>query len=223
MLSIIELTLENKEWNEFLKTHEHLIIHTPKFYEFLKNTFQQKPLYLAAVDKENRIHLILPCIHIQHPILGKKIISTGYIEYGGFAGKKEYVPFVIEYLKKIYSEKVSFIEIRQGIEQFDDILKANTTSTTPYKRFLLPLKTTEEIWKNFQKHKRKAIKKSEEDGVIVKEIGEGYISEIYLLYLKNMRSFGSPPYGKIFFENFLKFGMGKIFGAFIGNKLASIL
>lgn len=221
MKHVIELTAENPAWDDFLARYEHLIFHTPKFFHFFEKTFAQKLLYLAVVSDDN-ITLVFPSVLIKHLLFGRKIISVGYLEYGGFAGEKEDIPLVLEYIKNCYGY-VSYIEIRQGLEKFDGILSANTIATIPYRRFLLPLASVDTAWKGIQKHKRKAIKKAEEDGVVICEFGIDDINHFYELYLRNMRSFGSPPYGRHFFLNFIYMGMGKIFGAFINGKLVAAL
>ncbi len=219
MKQVIELANETPAWNTFLATHEHFIFHTPQFMQFLQKTFAQKVLYLAVVDEHWAISLLFPSVLVQHPLFGKKIISLGYVEYGGFAGEKEDVPVIVDYLKEKYAGIVSSLEIRQGLEEFDATLSSTLSATSPYKRFLLPLRSADSVWQGIQKHKRKAIKKAEEDGVVVRELTMEDIDLLYALYLRTMRSFGSPPYGKHFFSHFMSLGMGKIFGAFLGNKL----
>ncbi len=217
----IVLATPCQAWTDFLQKNEHLIYHTSQFYTFITRTFNQKPLYLAVQEKEKWTALF-PAVLIHHPLFGKKIISQGYIEYGGFAGRKEDVPEILTYIKKHYSD-VSFLEIRQGLEQFDTVLPKYCKTISVYKRFLLSLGKTEEVWMSIQKAKRKAIKKAEHDGVVVRELGMNDISALYQLYLRNMRSFGSPPYGEHFFRNFLSLGMGKIFGGFMGKVLVAAL
>lgn len=221
MKHVIELTPENPAWNGFLTRHEHLVFHTQGFFKFIKKTFTQRPLYLAVANGDY-ITLVFPSVLIKHLLFGRKIISVGYLEYGGFAGEKEDIPLVLEHMKNNYGY-VSNIEIRQGLEMFDSILSANTIAAIPYRRFLLPLVSVDSALRGIQKHKRKAIKKAEEDGVVVRELALGDIDSLYALYLRNMRSFGSPPYGRHFFLNFISMGMGKIFGAFINGKLVAAL
>lgn len=217
----ISIVSPSPQWNYFLQKNDHHIYHTPQFYTFITTTFSQKPLYLAVMEK-GKWTALFPGVFIDHPLFGKKIISVGYLEYGGFAGKKEDVPDVLAYVKKHHGD-VSFLEIRQGLEQFDAVLSKYCKTRMEYKRFLLPLGKTGDIWNGIQKHKRKAIKKAEADGVKVRELGKDDIPALYHLYLQNMRSFGSPPYGENFFRNFLSCDMGKIFGGFVGNTLTAAL
>ena len=134
-------------------------------------------------------------------------------------------------LNYIYGKypNVDYIEVRQGIEnkEYDAVLDKLMKKSTEYKRFVLNLTNEEDIWKNLDKQKRKAIRNAESYGIVVKDIAEKELSEFYKLYLRNMRAFGSPPYSKRFFSNFFKHmisnNMGKILGAYYNQKLVSAL
>ena len=142
------------KWDTFLASHQHLIYHTPQFYRFIERTFKQKMFYLGALE-QGKLALMLPCVALSHPLFGKKILSMGYVEYGGFAGKKEHIPFILNYLGK---QDAAYVEIRQGLEEFDAALPKQLQVVSEYKRFLLPLGKEKDIWDRMQKHKRKAIK-----------------------------------------------------------------
>jgi len=216
---IIELKEEDKEWNEFLKDNEHRIYHTPKFKKFIESSFKLKPAYLAYKD-DNKIKTILPITIHKSRLFGNKIVSVGILEYGGFAGDEKHTVEIIEHIKQKYKD-LDYAEIRQGLDKFKSTLDKELDNKKQ-KRFTLQLTTSEDLWKNIQKEKRKAIKKSEKE-LITRELSEEDIEEIYSLYLKNMRSFGTPPYPKKFFINFFRLKLGKCFGSFYNNKLVSTL
>ena len=219
-MQIINLE-KGKEWDDFLSKNEHLIFHTPKYKEFLEKSFPNvKFQYLALIDEG--IKTILPVGMIKSKLMGDKIISVPFLEYGSFAGDKKKIKNILDYIKNNYSKKYRYSEIRAGLD-YDDELSKYLQKTEEYKRFVLELKSEEENWKMLNKQKRKAIRKAEKKGIIIKELRKEDIDEIYNLYLKGMKLFGSPPFYKDFFINFFESSLGKAFGAFKDNKLISLL
>jgi lipid II:glycine glycyltransferase (peptidoglycan interpeptide bridge formation enzyme) len=210
--------MEVREINEeelaaFLEQNEHLVFHTWAYKKFITDAFGSYTI-LGVVD--NGVRLILPIVEIKS-VLGNKVISSAYIEYGGFAGDEKYVDFLLEYLEKY--NRSDYLEIRGGLD-FESSLSSLTKSNM-YKRFVLSLEG--DVWKNIQKSKRKAIKKSLKH-VEVKDVTD--IDELYELYCKNMHRFGSPPYGKKYFHAFyglVNSGHAKVLGSFYQGKLVSAL
>jgi FemAB-related protein (PEP-CTERM system-associated) len=226
-MEIIELNKPDNEWKEFLKNNTHRIFHTPEWKEFIEKTFKIKPVYLAVKEK-GQILQIFPLIIIKHLIFGNKIISNPFQEYGGPAGsiKKQHLDSIIDFIKNKYST-YDYLEIRQGFEEADHPFERRLKKITEYKRFILKLKDSEYIWKELDKQKRKAIRKAEKNGIIIREVKESEIDDLYKIYLKNMKIFGSPPYGKKFFINFydiiVQNNLGKCLGAYYNGNLISFL
>lgn len=216
---IIELNQETEEWKDFLDNHEHKIYHTPEFKSFIENTFKAKPRYFAYTLNDE-IKTILPVTEVKSIFFGKRLISVAMLEYGGFAGEPQYTDELISHITQQYKNSFDHIEIRQGLENFDQPL--SKYQNKPVKRFILPLTTEQELWKNIQKEKRKAINKSIKY-LNTMELGTEHINQIYKLYLNNMHAFGTPPYPKRFFINFIKSNLGKCFGSFYEGKLTAFL
>ncbi len=228
-MRIISLNTDNNEhldmWKDFLEKTPHLIIHTPEYNTFIKKTFHRTKTEYLAVCENNKINLILPLQLISHPILGKKIISSAFLEYGSFAGEddEDFIRIILNYINENYSQNYNYLEIRQGLLNFNKYLEDNLIKREEYKRFELKLIDLDTNWGLIQKEKRKAIRKSDKEGVIVKEINNQQINEIYDLYSKNMKSFGSPCFPKNFFINLFDLNLGKCFGAYYNDKLISLL
>jgi hypothetical protein len=89
-VEVIEIKGDYKEQNEqmdsFLQLNDHLFLHTPHYQQFIAHAFQVCPVILAVVNEKQVIKTILPIVEVKSVLLGNKIISGGYIEYGGFAG-----------------------------------------------------------------------------------------------------------------------------------------
>lgn len=226
-MEIIELETKTKSWEEFLKNHEHKIFHLYEWKQFIEKTFKKtKAIYLAAIEN-NEIKTIFPFFYISHPIFRKKVISCSFSEYGGPTGDPSYLQDIIKEISRKYSNIADYLEIRGGFEIFEEFLEKNLKKYLEYKRSILPLTSVESNWKIIDKWKRKAINKADRNGILTREINENKIDDIYQLYLKNMKVFGSPPYSKKFFINFydifVKNDLGKCFGAYYNNELVSVL
>ncbi|MDP3989656.1 MAG: GNAT family N-acetyltransferase [archaeon] len=223
--------IENSELiKSFLKNNNHYLFHTPEFAEFISKAFFCRYVFCAALDN-GEIKTILPIVEVKSKIFGNKIINSGYIEYGGFAGDPVGVTPIINHLEKIYGQVNEYLEIRGSINNsniFDDALSKNEKieKRILYKRFVLPLGSKEGIWKNIQKSKRKAINRGLEQ-LNVRELTIDDLPAFYRLYSQNMRRFGSPPYSlnyfALFFKNIVEKGFGKIYCAYREGVLISAL
>jgi len=221
-MSIIDVSSEQRLWEEFLQKNTHLIFHTPLYQQFIEKAFGVKYSVLGVVEA-GEIKVILPVMEVHSSLFGNKMISTAYLEYGGFAGDLAYVSSLLDHIDKSYSKDYDYLEIRGGLEKFDGVLSENLQKALLYKRFVLSLDG--DVWQGIQKSKRKAINKSLKN-VDVRELSAKDIDEFYLLYLHNMRSFGSPPYSQNYFVQFFSLvekGYAKAFASFYQGKMVSAL
>jgi serine/alanine adding enzyme len=217
----VELRDEN-EINQFLLEYNHQIFHTPAFKNFIEQAFDVKYCFYG-MREEGKLALVLPLVKIKSKLFGNKLISSAYIEYGGFVGEKKHVASLIEKLTSKYQSSNNYLEIRGG---FNEEFCAGMVKADLYKRFVLHLGDKESVWRGIQKSKRKAIKKALQS-VIVKEVPFENLEELYSLYSRNMCSFGSPPYSRKYFVSFYDHlvdkGLAKIFGSYYQGKLVSAL
>ncbi len=204
--------IEQENWRSFLLQNEHLVFHTPEYARFIEEAFGCKYELLSVTEEmasnihlnpSKEIRLILPYTKIKSRIFGTRIISTAFLEYGGFAGSENYIKEAFDYLTQKYSKEYNFLEIRGGLEKFDNVLSSKLIKRDLYKRFVLKLEDQETTWNNIQKWKRKAIKKAL-SSVEVKEVPSTDLDDFYALYCQNMHRFGSPAYSKQYFVSFYK-------------------
>ena len=206
----------------FLQENEHYIYHTFEFKAFIEEAFNCKYNFITGV-KHGKVKVMLPICLVKSKMFGDKVISSSYIEYGGFAGDISLAKDLIKGLQDKFGS-VDYLEIRGNIHGDKGLEFLQKESL--YKRFVLSLDSLDNVWKGIQKSKRKAVKKSLKY-VDVRSVEESDLDKFYNLYLRNMREFGSPPYSKKYFISFYKHlvskGFGKIYGAYIGDKLVSAL
>jgi serine/alanine adding enzyme len=208
---------------QFLRKHPHYIYHTIPFKEFIEEAFNCKYHFITGT-KDDEIKILLPITSIKSKIFGNKIISSSYIEYGGFVGDFRLFSEIVLSLQEKFKADNDYLEIRGNILGNHPTLGKYMKKENLYKRFVLDLEG--DVWKGIQKSKRKAIKKSH--GLVeIKGVQEPELDEFYQLYLENMKRFGSPPYSKKYFQSFYKHlvskGMGKILGSYVEGKLVSAL
>ena len=218
-MHLLKLKKENNQWRNFLKQNEHLIIHTPEWKSFIEQTFSRtRATYYAIANQKGEIRFMLPVFHTKLSLVPN--VSSAFLEYGGPAGKISSKEF-----QKIKLKLPKNIEVRQGLNT--NLLRKNFAEIKHFKRFVLALKTEEETWMHIHKFKRKAVRLAEKSGIIVKDVSEKELDDLYALYLKAMKQFGTPPYAKKYFKNFYKFfvsrNLAKVLGAYYKGKLVAFL
>ena len=67
---------------------------------------------------------------------------------------------------------------------------------------LLPLASDIDTkWKHFDAKVRNQIRKEEKSGLTVQIGGKEFLSDFCAMFARNMRDFGTPVYGRVFFES----------------------
>lgn len=129
---------EDARLSYFLSKNDHLIIHTPTYAKFISSAFSCTYLFACYLEND-LIKTVLPFVEVKSTIFGKRIISTAYLEYGGFAGSIAGVKPILEKLQENYKDSFDYLEIRGGCDTFDTDLTLITTKKNFYKRFVLDL------------------------------------------------------------------------------------
>jgi lipid II:glycine glycyltransferase (peptidoglycan interpeptide bridge formation enzyme) len=214
---IIELKQKSKEWDQFLKETPHLIIHTPEWKAFIEETFTRTKAKYYAITVKNKIKLIFPTFHTNLSFVPNT--SSPFLEYGGPIGTA-----TNQQMSKLKKHLHQNLEIHHSVNNnllrsFFKVKKAN--------RFVLPLNSEEEMWAHIHKFKRKAVRLAEKSGVVVRDVPQSEINNLYALYLKVMKRFGTSPYSKKYFVNFYKYlvskKLAKVLGAYYKGKLIAVL
>lgn len=221
---ITELNEQNEKWDEFLFRNKHLLYHTPEWKKLIENSFNIKLKYFS-VEENDKIEFIFPIGIIKSTLFGNRLISVPYLEYGGCAGNPKHIQEIVEHIRQDYSN-YNYLQVREGVpEKF--LVDHGFFKLEEAKRFILRLEKPDDIWNKLHKMKRKAVRRAQELNVIVKNIPEEEIEDLYKLYLDNMKRFGSPAFPLKYFNNFYsimtKNKMGKCFGAYLGGKLIASL
>jgi FemAB-related protein (PEP-CTERM system-associated) len=141
---------------------------------------------------------ILPLVFIKHWFMGRFFVSMPYLNYGGVCAETEEVEHLLvnEALRIARLEKAEYVELHQ------------------LKRLGLEWQTTEDkvamfreleqdpkvIMGSLHKKVRYKIRKAEEHGLQFEICGPEALTSFYDLFVRGMRSLGSPAFNKRFFE-----------------------
>ena len=198
----LELNPTEKAWKEFLNKEEHLIFHTPKYKKFIEEAFNCQYTFVSVVDNET-IQTTIPIVKIKSKLFGNKIISSAYLEYGGFAGRTEFVEKIIKTLDKKFKSDYNFLEIRGGLEEYDSVLSEKLVKKNLYKRFVLKLDGEEKVWNKFRQKTRTDIRRGIKNNLT---IGRGwhFLDQFYKVYVQNMIQNNAVIHSKKYFIDLSK-------------------
>lgn len=94
----------------------------------------------------------------------------------------------------------------------------------PYLRLLLDTsRPYGELRAGFHVNLIKNLRKADKTVLFSEQKGEGAFARVYGIYLRQMRSFGSPPLPAEHFEALLRDGQGRLFTASVGGRTAALL
>jgi len=151
-----------------------------------------------------------PFFIVKSYLFGDRLISVPFLDVGG-PSEKISSSLVDKIIKFANYKKLIKIEVRtntfsKNFKNVEKILLKNGFEKNAEKsQFIISLLSEEKMWKNFHKHTRNDIRKSEKSGLVLKKIdSEKELENFYFLYLKEMKNFGTPQHSYEFFLNLMK-------------------
>jgi len=190
------------EYDEFVKRMPNTkLCHLFAWAEMVMRTFGHKSFYLVARDG-NQVHGVLPLIQIKSHIFGNRLVSQAFGNYGGPLANG---PDVFEAL---YTRAVE-LATEHGCESIEfrnlQPLNYDLHSQTDKVSMLLPLNPDPyQLWRNFNKHTRKHIRKAEKSGLTVVDGGLDLLDEFYEVWTIRMHQLGTPCYPRKLFRNIME-------------------
>ncbi len=182
---------DNNTWNEFLEKEKDnqmiTIAHNPCLGSILSKTFGYKSQNKLMV-KDGKIIGVMPVV-----LFGNKIISMPHFSYGGpIISTSEDIEVDLNALTE--GKKFEIRSFSKWSNYFEDEKMT----------FVVELdKSVDEHFQSFVSKFRNKIRKAIKMGFKVKQGGEELLNDFYLLYSRRMLQKGSPPLGKLFFQNIL--------------------
>ena len=179
---MIEITdsFDNQQWDEFVRNHPHgNIFQTIDMAEVYRQTKNYDPISLAAIDPDSGEMLaVLQAVIIREigGLLGsfsaRSVIQGGPLVIEGKEGLKAAAK-LMEHYDDAVRKKVVYTQIRnmwdtQGVR---DTLGSLNYTYVEHLNYLIDLnRTSEEIWRNIHKSRRKGINRAEKNGVSIRRI-----------------------------------------------------
>src|SRR3989338_1802522 len=108
-MQVMGLNGQESNFSSFLEKNDHLIFHTFPYQQFIEEAFGCRYQLLASVDN-GEIKAVFPFVDVRSCLFGNRIISSAYIEYGGFAGDEKSIPFILKHLEEKYGKKKDYLE-----------------------------------------------------------------------------------------------------------------
>ncbi len=198
-----------ESWDRFVTSHPSgRFIHLRGFKRTVETVYGMRPEYWLHI-RSGRIQAVFPCFHHRSLLLGNRLVSQPFSEYGGILfssglnrdGRME--------LLDAWKETVEAIRDRQPfahleIRCFPDLMAGEggfLEKASLHEYAILPLQRTLDLEKRVDHSVRKNIRRARESGLRV-EAGnnERTVRELfYPLHLRSLKRLGSPPHPLAYF------------------------
>ncbi len=208
----LEMQLFNEghrqQWDEFVNQHpEGRFSQLAGYKDVVEKTYGYSSVYRLFVTPEGRVAAVFPAFVKKSCLMGNKLISQPFCEYGGLLvdnlGREE-CSCIKDKLSDLLSElKLPFCEMHGGMGLPDKNRGALFPHRLLHQYAVLELSSSE-VWEDkVDRMVRKAVRKAERSGLeCYQDITEtAIINDFYPLYLHAMKRFGTPPHPKTFFLN----------------------
>ena len=189
-------------WDAFIANHpEGSLYHLSAWGRIIKAAFGKR-WYLIAAYENDTICGGLPLVHMKSWMFGNFLVSMPYFNYGGVVAEgREHYKGILK-TAVVLSERLeaSHIEFRHLNHCYDELsVREDKTSMWLH----LPA-TVDELWKTFSSKLRSQIRKGEKNLLKVTVGGSELLDSFYNVFSRNMRSLGTPVYGRAFFKLILE-------------------
>jgi len=219
--------MKSDDWSEFVKSSDDCTVyHLRQWGTLLEEVHGHKLVYLR---KDNGI---FPLAYVSSTILGNRLISLPFADYGGpyTQGEETAGDLISECQERAQRLHVDFVEVRcpdtRYLEMFE---KSGFVKRDDYLTFVLRLDgKIEGLWKRIGEKKKKKVRKAGRSDIhTIEAIDKVDLKAFYVLYQKTMKRLGSPPQPYRFFdrmwdllypENMMMF-LVKYEGDYIAGKL----
>jgi lipid II:glycine glycyltransferase (peptidoglycan interpeptide bridge formation enzyme) len=202
---MIEITnsFDKQQWDEFVRNHPHgNIFQTTDMAEVYRQTKNYDPISLAAIDPDSGEMLaVLQAVIIREmggllsSFSARSVIQGGPLVVEGKKGLKAAAK-LMEHYDDAVRKKVVYTQIRnmwdtQGIR---DTLGSLNYTYDEHLNYLIDLnRTSEEIWRNIHKSRRKGINRAEKSGISIRRMEDpAELDECYSLIEETYKSIKVP-------------------------------
>ncbi len=201
MSSAHTLTSEDIRHWQNLPTEACTFFQTHSWNQFLTDVYGYPDLTLT-VETEDGISAFLPQKLVKSQIFGTRIISAPFSDYAGpTETKKENQKLLLKAALQIHDRlKTDFLEVRLSRPRSSKLIPAleqlGLQKIQEYRSFLIDLKGGEKTtWRRITSSTRRAITRSERDGVEIREATSPEdVKSYHQLHLASSHEHGSPAH-----------------------------
>ncbi|MBV1872639.1 MAG: FemAB family PEP-CTERM system-associated protein [Gammaproteobacteria bacterium] len=189
-------------WDQYAETHARGgLYHRYAFKPIIEMSFKHKAHYLICVNPTGKIVGLMPLVHTKSKLFGNYLTSIPYFNYSGPISDHPSIDtlLIAHAQKAMCAQSASHIEIRDTQPREDLPVKLDKSSLV----LALPDKK-ETLWAAIGTKVRAQIKKGLSNEFEFRTGGESLLDDFYHVYSINMRSLGTPVYGKSFFRNIIR-------------------
>ena len=211
---IIEINKDRcKEWDDFVNRRDLGYFFTFEWRDLIEKHYSYRPMYLASVEN-SEINGILPSFVIESP--GSRLVcSMPLFWYGGPIGEKK-LELLSELEKKSKPTRI-MIATQPSTEK--PYVYHGFGIGREYRVYTLKVTDEEDIWRNYEKSNKKAIKKAKGFGVeIIQAKTNDEFDKFYHLYVETMKRKRLTAYRYHFLKELFNTSRAKVYLAMINGK-----
>jgi FemAB-related protein (PEP-CTERM system-associated) len=211
VIEIVTAEQVGKSWDRFVEVHPRSTLgHLRAWGRVIHDAYSHESIALAALD-EGDVVGVLPAVLVRSRIFGDHLVSMPFLDYGGILVESE-GGRAGEVCRALLDAGLEAARARRarslGLRQFHPIELAEPVSDDRV-TMLLPLSTTDAVWKALPPERRNRVRKGEKSGLTVAWGGTELLDGFYEVFAANMRDLGSPVHHRAFFRAMLE-GLGEV-------------
>lgn len=179
-------SLDEEQWRKFVFNHPYgNVFQTPEMAEVYERTKNHEPIFIATVDDTEEPVAILLAVVVKHLDGFLSDLSSMAIVQGAplyYDSQKESLKLLIDEYNALAKKKCLFTEIRNmwDVSDIELILNKFGYSYEEHLNFLIDLnRSSEEIWGDIHKSRRKGINRAEKKGIVVEEMRSEELRTFY--------------------------------------------
>jgi hypothetical protein len=197
---------DSAQWEQFVAKHpDSNLYHTLHWQALVCEVFGHEPVYLLA-ERAGELRAVLPMFLVRMPWLRSarwsKLLSMPYdIGAGGALALDEEAEaaVVARAIEIARARNVAYLELRCGSAR-PALASLPLRATDPIVISDVELDEAPAVWARVAEDHRKAVRKAEKRGVLVREATTlAEFRAFHDIYLRVFRDFGTPPYGDDYF------------------------
>lgn len=185
------------EWDDFVERADRsTFCHLAGWREIVSDVLDHEWVPLTARDPEGRLVGVLPLVRLRSRLLGDRLVSMPFLNYGGPVGaagaRRRLVRAAAAEARR---SDAAWLEIRAR-EPLACGLSAGRSKVT----VLLQLPPDPEtLWQEFRSKLRAQIRRARNAGMEVR-FGADQLEPFYDVFARHMRDLGTPVLPRVFFE-----------------------